>query len=224
MLLALGIVHRPAPLLYARPFIADNSPVSAVNPEFARSLARPKPALLPLEGEVLRAFHPGRARMERSVCLAARLRGRWLYADQTGAASYAGRQGAFDVLAWDRLLRREPSLRGVFRSYLTRVRVHNRTAARLTLTDGRGFLRASVPARASRVAETWPSPHNVRLDGRIVGWVDGAVQYAYATKEEPVRLIFGNRKQVEAGAGLGGSGGVDEVDLIAEPRRTGNQE
>ena len=201
------------PLLYAGGFAAGREPFSPVDAAYLRPLARPCPALLGHEREVLRAFRSGRTRITHSMCLAARLQGGWLYADQAGAAVYAGRTGAFDVLAWERLLRREPSLHGVFRSGLARLIVVNRTSARLTLTDGVGFLRARVSPRAQAVATTWYSPHKLCLAGRPIGTVDDVFEDFLPSKGVLTRVRF---EHGVSGLGQGpvGTGRVDDFTLI----------
>ena len=211
----LPILFQAVPsMIYAAPFEADDEPTGPINFDAARGFAVADPSLASSKGEILRMFHEGKGKVQFSICLAIRFGNKWLYVDQKGTAMYAGHLGHFDVLAWERLLRRKKFLLNALLSTLTQVKIQNQTTRTLTLIDGAGFVRAAVGGRSIAVITTWESPHQIWIGKTLVGVVNSPFQRLRFVGARSTKVTLTDMGRFQEGHGPGGSGTTYAATLV----------
>ena len=157
--------------LYWRTFDAIHE-LAPQTREGAKRASRATPSGGDLRAAARGAFHPGASPGVRSsVRLAIGSGGSWLFVDSSGFAERDGETGRFDVLAWQRWLRREASPAALPPGRSIRLAVENRSARPIRLIDATGFVRAEVEADSRKAVGAWFATHRVEAGGREIGKV-----------------------------------------------------
>jgi hypothetical protein len=177
MALAATQVQPGSPRLYSAPFNESIQQYQAMMPLEAARRAKPAPQLRPWLEEVNGAFSadPRVPTALGSVRLAVSAGGGWLYVDKHGFARRNGEPGRFDVVGFERLVRRERRRLRIWPSPLVALRVTNRSGGTLTLVDASGKPVARVPPREKTATLTWFCRHKAFVDGVLVGTTDSVL-------------------------------------------------